>query len=616
MQVHELDTHVAPKLGLHPRPHHPHSLTGRRLQDRLVTLATGLAAATPVIVATAKAVQVGWVPVADRGIIATRAHDVLTSHMPLVGQYTLAGEITGQVTHSLGPMLFWLLAVPAYLGSTVGMTLTMGAVNTLAIVGCVALARRRGGRVLMAMTAFAIVLMCQSLASETFHDVWNPAAGLFPFTLEIFLCWSVACGEYRLLAPTVLVASFAVQAHLTYLPPTLAMLAIALGGLTLSRSGRPLPPRRRLLAWGLLTVLVAALCWSATIAGQLSEHPGNLTLVSEAATRPKDTLGPEVGWHAIVRAVGVAPWWLRTPGTRWERKHEVRSPPDTLATVSCILMLAALALMAAVGLLRRRPDLATLALIGLVLCLALAAVASATPTPRVLSATLGYTMWWGSQVGLCVWLALAWAAWLASERPMRRLAATVRHRDPSARRAPAAPPLILTLLAIGATAGVGAIVASHGRHDEHAVTYRPVREIVARLDRLVPSGGSVLLEGRLDGSTMPVKPAVRYYLVTRGIRVLAPGSILRLGSWYELDHRPYREAIYLSDVPQPPVGGVRLVFQTSFRDGSGPHTVFVWLSAPSSEHPIRFGSTRPTGFVPGLRPQARSPRRSMSTPAH
>src|SRR5207248_2257881 len=92
--------------------------------------------------------------------------------------------------------------------------------------------------VLMFAAALAIALMCQSLAAETFHDVWNPSAGLFPFTLLIFLCWSLACGEYRLLVPAVLVASFVVQAHLMYLPATVGMLAIGIGGLVLGLIAR------------------------------------------------------------------------------------------------------------------------------------------------------------------------------------------------------------------------------------------------------------------------------------------------------------------------------------------------------------------------------------------
>ena len=579
----------------------------------MLTLAAGLAAAIPVIVATARAVQAGWVPVADRGIIATRAHDVLTSHMPLVGQYTLAGEVTGQVTHSLGPMLFWLLAIPAHAGSTVGMTVVIGTFNTLCILGCVALARRRGGRALMVMSALAIALMCQSLAAETFHDIWNPSAGLFPFTLLIFLCWSLACGEYRLLPLTVLVASFVVQTHLTYLPPTLALLAVGLGGLAarwIARRGRrrramtetrhheagrdggaeadasasattapaPGPGRRSLVAWGLATVLVAALCWSATIAGQLSEHPGNLTLVAQAATRRKATLGSAVGWHAVVRAVGVVPWWLHTPASRWQRKYEVRSAPGALASDTTIAMLAALALVGLVAVSRRRHDLAALALIALVLCPALGAVAASTPTPRLLSATLGYTMWWGSQVGMIVWLTLAWALWLGLVRPARKAADAKLGRDARLGVNAKLGSVTLTLLGIAAAATVGTMVAAAGRPDEHAVTYRPIKAIDARLTQSIPRGGSVLLEGQLDGATMPVKPAVRYFLVARGTRVLAPGSFLRLGSWYELYDRPYREAIYLSDVPRPPVGHVPLAFDVSFREGSTLNTMYVWIS--------------------------------------
>lgn len=558
----------------------------RRAGEGTLVLLAGLAAAIPVIVSTIRAIRVGWVPLADRGIIATRAHDVFTSHMPLVGQYTLAGEVTGQVTHSLGPMLFWLLALPAYYDSTVGMTLAMGTLNTLSIVGCVALARWRGGRALMVLSAVAIALMCQSLAAETFHDIWNPSAALFPFTLLIFLCWSVACGAYRLLPPTVLVASFVVQAHLAYVPPTLALLAVALGGLALRwargrrlRWRRPRLPRRRALLWGLATALVAVGCWSATIAGELSEHPGNLTLVLESATKHKQTLGAEVGWNAVVRAVGVAPWWLRTPKSRWQRKHEVRARPDTLARTSCIAILVALGLLCVLAAARRRREPAAFALCALVLCPALGAVAAATPSPTLLSATLGYTMWWGSQAGMAVWLALAWALWLALAWTLRRASGALGFGAEDFRgRLAAAASVALSLLAIGATAAVAGTVASQERPDEHVAIYRPVREIDARLAKLIPRGGSVLLEGELYGATQPVKPSVRYFLVTRGNRVLAPGSSLRLGQWYELYERPYREAIYLSDAPHAPARHVRRVFAVGFDEGGRRYTVYVWLS--------------------------------------
>lgn len=555
-----------------------------------------MAASIPVIAATVEAIRVHWVPIADRAIIATRAHDVFTSHMPLVGQYTLAGEVTGRVTHSLGPMLFWLLAIPAYHGSTVGMTLTMGASNTLSIVGCVTLARLRGGRALMLMTALAIALMCQSLAAETFHDVWNPSAALFPFTLLIFLCWSLACGSYRLVPLALLVASFVVQAHLTYLPPTLGLLAMGLGGLAIGRiaqrrRGAPRARRRRVLVWTLASLLVLGACWSATLVQQLTEHPGNLTLVLQSATEHKATLGAEVGWHAVVHAVGVPPWWLQTPASRWQRKHEVRAQTSAFAEGSCIAILTALAIVFTVAALRKRREVAALALTGLVLCPALAAVAAATPVSRVLSATLGYTMWWGSQAGMTVWLGLAWGLWLGGTWAVRKLAgAPLQSKDLPSRstgfsaRAGSFAALGLTLVALGAVVAVGGTVAARGQPDEHVATYAAIRMIDTRLRGLVPAHGDVLLEGTLNGATMMVKPAVRYFLVARGLRVLAPGSSLRLGTWYELYRRPYREAIYLSDVPRPPVKPVALAFAVSFREGKAGSTVYVWISdAPGAE---------------------------------
>ena len=80
-------------------------------------VATGVAAATPVIVSTAHAIRAGWQPAGDDAIIVTRAWDVLTAHSPLVGQYSESGYITGQIVHSPGPLLYWLLALPARFGS-------------------------------------------------------------------------------------------------------------------------------------------------------------------------------------------------------------------------------------------------------------------------------------------------------------------------------------------------------------------------------------------------------------------------------------------------------------------------------------------------------------------
>src|SRR5437773_2577598 len=81
----------------------------------------------------------------------------------------------------------------------------------------------------------ALALMCRSLPAETLHDIWNPSAGVMPFTLLIFVCWSLACGDHWLLPPAILLASFASQAELTFLLPSVLLLAVGAAGLIATR---------------------------------------------------------------------------------------------------------------------------------------------------------------------------------------------------------------------------------------------------------------------------------------------------------------------------------------------------------------------------------------------
>jgi hypothetical protein len=256
------------------------------------------------------------------------------------------------------------------------------------------------------------------------------------------------------------------------------------------------------------------------------------------------------------------------PADRWTRKYDVRRPPGTARTATTVAMLGALALGGALGLLRRRRDVSAAAAIGLVLCAALAAEAAHTPAPRVLSATLGYTMWWGSQVGMWVWLVVAWSAWLVLSPRVRALAP----------RLPlVVAPALVSLVAIGGTAAAGAAASRTEKPDEHVAVYRPIAALGTPLTRMFASGQTVRLEGRLDVSPMPIKPALRYLLVRHGVGVLSRGASVRLGSSYEVDHRSYDATVYVRDRLGPPVAHTRLVARPRYVDGWGPWTVSVWV---------------------------------------
>jgi hypothetical protein len=526
-------------------------------------IVTGLAAAIPVINSTIKAVHAQWVPAGDAGIIATRAWDVFTSHAPLIGQYSEAGLVLrGQIMHSPGPMQYWLLALPARFGGVTSIAVTMGVLNTLAIIGCVALARRRGGPILMFAAAVGIALMCQSLPTEAMHDIWNPAAGLFPFLLLIFLGWSLACGEYRLLPITALVASFVTQTHLMYAAPTAVVLAVGGGGLLLrwrrgAGGSEPRQPAPRIWPWALAALLIVAACWTAPAIDQVKNNPGNVATIVHTAEHRGQTLGPTVGWHAVVRSVGITPWWLHVPASEWERKADVRATPSSTRTNSTIALLAALFLTGLIGAFRRRWDLASAALIGLLLCGAIFLEAASNPKTLLLAETLAYTMWWGSELGFWVWLIIAWGVWLGLAGLSRPAISALRPHLPVRRRAlpPRTPPVAVVFASLAALAGlvvVGTAVAETAKPDSHVYEYRSVRKIAAAIERQVPPRQAIDYRfGPLDVGTQPMEPAIRFFMVRHGDRVLAPGSFPRLGSYYELYNRHVQWIVELREGTRP-----------------------------------------------------------------
>jgi hypothetical protein len=590
----------------------------------LPPLAAGAAAAIPVINSTIKAMNARWEPAGDDGIISTRGWDVLTSHTPLIGQYSEAGLVLrGQIMHSPGPMLYWLLALPARFGDVQSLALTMGVVNSLAIVGCVILSRRRGGLPLMFAAAIGIALMCQSLPTEAMHDVWNPAAGLFPFLLLIFVCWSLACGEKRLLPLAALLASFVVQTHLMYAAPTAVLLAVGCGALLIEaspRAGALLPRRRRssrlstapeqvhpegrLWPWAAAALVVLALCWWPPVLDEIEHSPGNLTVIVRTAEHHGRTLGVGVGWNAIARSVGVRPWWLYVPASEWERKADVRAAPSTLARDSTIAILALLAVVGVLAALARRRDLATATLIGLGLCLAIGLEAASNPATTLLAETLGYTMWWGSELGLWVWLMLAWGLWLGLAAIARRARPTLRDRDSARLRALARSwlrPAAVGLASVACLAGTAATafaVAGTAKPDSHAYEYGSIAALGAGITRAIPPGRVIDYRfGPLDLGTQPMEPAIRFLLVRHRERVLAPGSLPRLGSYYELYRRRYQWIVDVRDGTRPVAPDMRLVARVRFRSPWGAEVVSAWVQRVGATHlsglPVRHRKGHP-----------------------
>ncbi len=513
---------------------------GRWLGARWAALALGVAAAVPVVVSTVRAVADGWFPFGDRAVIALRSLDVLSSHPPLVGQYTQWSLVLGRAVFSPGPLLYWLLVVPARVVTPAGLAVWMGTVNVIVVVGIVLLARRRGGTLLMILTAMLVALMFRSLPSESLHDPWNPYAALLPFLLLCFSSWSVACGEYRLLPLTVLLVSFVIQTHLTYLGPGLALLGVALGGLIISLRRERLPAVSAVSAdlrrWLALSVIVLGVCWVLPVANELLRSH-NMTLIARALSHRGPTFGLSAGWHTIARGFGVPPWWLRAPLPAVQRFSEVAGPSSFLSQFSAIIVIAALMAVLVVSLRRRRQDTAALAVIALLLVIMVGGDAALTPTAHALELDVAYTLWWASLAGMFVWLALLWSAYtLATERGPHAVApADHRASRPSVRMLWLIPASVLLTTAVGVIVGLGQA------HDADRGEYRPFARLANELSISLPHPGTVLVTASptLHGAALQhvvvnALPTIAYALRRQGATVRLPSDgAATLGSQYQ-----------------------------------------------------------------------------------
>jgi len=504
---------------------------GAWLAERRLVLALGLVAAAPILVAIVRVISEGWAPMGDDALIAVRSYEVFTSHPPLVGMPSTGptGVLDEQTFH-LGPLLFWLLAVPAHFLGPSSLAVTVGLVNVACVMGSVGLARRRGGLPFMFATAAAIPVMLMSLPPESLCDVWNPAAPVMPFLLLTFLAWSTASGDHRLLPLTVVAGSFVAQCHLIYVAAAGGALAVAGIGLFLSVR-RERPPDLR--PWLIAALVVGLLCWSGPLVDQAFHRPGNLVLLKRAAQADTASLGKAVGARSVIRTIGVPPWWLRNQRGPLQRIGDLSNTPGPLTVASALLVLLGLAGVTWAGLRARRRDVVAGGALALVLCVAVGTAPSSVPAASF--ASLGYGLWWASPLGMWVWLVLGWS--------LATLLAPVRLPAPSRR----------AVVAAGAAVAVVAALAASTVDPPHE-PFEDLRTATDRLDQRLSPDAPVRVDADYDSSAVftgaGFQLGIVYWLLHDGRAVTAP-SLPDLGSRYASPGGPGTEVVRV-DVNRPP----------------------------------------------------------------
>ena len=509
---------------------------------RNLTAGLVLAVALPVMVAGLRVAAGGWNPTIDDATIVTRSYDVLSTRSPLLGQFSIAAKTGTTPAHSPGPMLYWLLSIPARFGPSWLLPVFIAAVNTVLIGAVVILARRRAGLTFAAFTAIGIILLVRSIGPVVLTEVWNPWAALMPFLLMMFLTWSIADGERRLLPWLVLVASFAMQAHLTYAMPTVALGLVALAGgwgpqlrqaVTGPRStlralraeradgagdvvdapAEAEPVRRRLPGPLVLAVLVGLACWAAPLVQQFTGHPGNLSVVLDAGSNATRRGGLKAVRASFARSVGTPPRWMRPSRLPIHDILEGLNPHGLLGLLTGLIVVALLVVIVLLAVRRRDRVVIAGGATAFALLIGMAGVAFTLPLDRGL--VVGYAFEWFRIAGLFVWLLVGLGigrAWLATRPERARSASTVgsvaAHPELAAVR-----PITVGLLGVSGLAVV-AVGLMLPLHDPSAWTYAPGHKLDAVVDAGTRPGGRYLVGP--NAYDVAFSPAVVWRLRTTG----------------------------------------------------------------------------------------------------
>ncbi len=361
----------------------------------------------------------GWRSTRDDAMISIGSYQVFSAKFPLVGVWSQASEGMHHAFYNLGPLLFWLLAVPVRLDP--GQGALWGAALLCAAALSVAVEAVWSVEGWPAAIAVALAVADLSWRTEMFERLsWNPYFGLVFLVVAVATAWVVATGRFGWWPATVFFASVSAQSHLVYAVSATAVAVLA-PATALALGYRP--GRRRWLAVG---IVVAAICWTPPLIQEVSTRPGNLSLVlrSDATTSP---VGLVFGWHALATAATPNPIWLTgfpfLVSFEDQMPHYLRDHSSEWGVLALFLLVA----IAVAAWRTHRRRLSALAVITLVLSAGTVVSFAAFPTDNL--GPVGYlaaVLW---VVGMLIWITVAWAAvefgiaarwWRLGDRGQRR----------------------------------------------------------------------------------------------------------------------------------------------------------------------------------------------------
>ncbi|MGO9196724.1 MAG: hypothetical protein ACLQK4_06320 [Acidimicrobiales bacterium] len=408
-----------------------------------------LAPVVPLATTVALQIRRGWRPTSDDAAIAWRSFDVFSSHAPLLGAFNDASVASAHPVFDLGPLQYYLLAVPDRIDPVHGILWGAALVAALFAALSVEAAWRAGGLLGGMVVSAGYVVLTATQTVVVLNLPWNPNFGLYAFSAAMVLSAVAASGRTEWWPVAVFAGCVAVECHLIFGAPAAAAVAVSvvLGLLARRRENHSLRPWVISLVTGAATGL---LCLLAPLVEQLADHPGNLTVLFRNLSHQGPSLGLPTGLRALWRSAGVWPAWTHPvpsigTGARYER---FMSALFAGSTASGVVLLAVAFAIGAVALATRRSGLAGLAFVAAVSGAGLAWTIGAVAASQSAILTYADVALW--PVGMALDLTIAWGVVELG----RALARTWR-REPSGEGHPIG---LLPLLSVGA-ALVGLLAA-------------------------------------------------------------------------------------------------------------------------------------------------------------
>ncbi len=315
-----------------------------------------------------------------------------------------------------GPTYFYVLSVVYRVLGSGAKAMFVGAtlINALAAVACVAVVRKRTtpARALWAalwVCVLGIILAAADPSSITYSEgalgglvsPWNPMVVIFPLLLFVLLCAAAMDRSPLSLLAALLVATFLVQTNISTLVLVGALFVVAwrwswappcstTGGVATAPGGRASVEPGCALAWAAAGGVAFVLMWLPPVVQQLTNHPGNLTLIDRFFTGDHATPTFSESLAAVVAVYGVL---LRGPAEVMTSYLGHTPHNVVLASIATLVALGAGAVAVGVGVVQRSRFAAGLGILSLV-----GFAAMVLSVSHVVGEVFGYLVVWAVAV--------------------------------------------------------------------------------------------------------------------------------------------------------------------------------------------------------------------------